>query len=307
MIVQNFEDLIGKTPLFRLKNMEEAIGSKAKIVAKMEHLNPTGSAKVRVAMQMIRDAESQGLLSSGSTIIEPTSGNTGISLAALAASKGYKAILTMPETMSVERQRLLKALGAEVVLTPGDRGMDGAIEKAKELNESIPKSFLPGQFDSPSNPKAHFLTTGPEIWEDSNGAVDAFVCTVGTGGTITGVGEYLKSKNKNIHIVAVEPKASPVLSGGEKGPHGIQGIGAGFIPAILNTNIYDAVSCKTEKESYRAARLLATKEGILAGISSGAALSCAMDLAKEERFLSKTIVVLLPDTGDRYLSTELFS
>lgn len=307
MIFENYGDMIGKTPLIHLKNIETEIGTKATILAKLEGLNPTGSAKVRVAFQMILDAEKSGRLSPGATIIEPTSGNTGIALAALAASKGYNAILTMPETMSPERQKLLKAYGASVVLTPGEDGMDGAIQKAVELNQSIPGSFLPGQFDSPSNPKAHFLTTGPEIWEDTNGKLDAFVCTVGTGGTMTGVGEFLKSKDDSIYIVAVEPKNSPVLSGGKKGSHGIQGIGAGFIPKVLNTSIYDAISCKTEEESYRAARLLATKEGILAGISSGAALSCAMDLAKDDAWNEKTIVVLLPDTGERYLSTELFS
>lgn len=306
MIYQSVKALIGKTPLLELFNIQKEVGAVARLLGKIEAFNPAGSAKDRVALQMVLDAEEKGLLSPGATIIEPTSGNTGIGLASIAACRGYRAIFTMPETMSVERQKLLRAYGADVILTDGKRGMAGAIEKAEELHRSIPKSFLPGQFDSPSNPKAHRLTTGPEIWEDTQGSVDIFISAVGTGGTVTGVGEYLKEKNSKIRIVAVEPAASPVLSQGKSGSHGIQGIGAGFLPGVLNTKIYDEVRCVTEEEAYRAARMMAQKEGVLVGISSGAALSVAIDIAKEERNLGKTVVVLLPDTGERYLSTPLF-
>jgi len=306
-IYENVSKLIGKTPLIRLEKLEKEWGSLATLVAKPEGLNPAGSAKDRVALQMLTDAEEKGLLREGSTVIEPTSGNTGIGLASLAALRGYKAVFTMPETMSRERQLLLKAYGAEIVLTDGAKGMAGAIEKAQELAESIEGSFLAGQFDNPSNAKAHFLTTGPEIWEDTDGTADVFVACVGTGGTITGTGEYLKGKNPAIRIVAVEPAKSAVLSGEKAGAHGIQGIGAGFIPKVLNTEIYDEIYKATEDEAYEASRLLAQKEGLLAGISSGAALSCAKALSLRAEMRGKTIVVLLPDTGERYLSTPLFS
>lgn len=306
-IYENVSQVIGKTPLIRLSKLEREWGSLSAIVAKPEGFNPAGSAKDRVALQMLLDAEENGLLREGATVIEPTSGNTGIGLASLAALRGYRAIFTMPETMSRERQLLLKAYGAEIVLTEGAKGMTGAIEKAKELSESIPQSFLAGQFENPSNSKAHYLTTGPEIWEDTDGKADLFVACVGTGGTITGTGEYLKEKKPEIKIVAVEPKKSPVLSGGSPAPHGIQGIGAGFIPKVLNTEIYDEIYCATEEDAFEASRELAKKEGILAGISSGAALACVKQLCTLKEVEGKMIVVLLPDTGERYLSTSLFS
>ncbi len=306
-IYENVSKLVGRTPLIRLSNLEKEWGSVAAVVAKAEGMNPAGSAKDRVALQMLLDAEEQGLLKEGATIIEPTSGNTGIGLASLAALRGYRAIFTMPETMSRERQLLLKAYGAEIVLTEGAKGMAGAIAKAEELAASIPNSFLAGQFENPSNSKAHFLTTGPEIWEDTDGKVDAFVACVGTGGTITGTGTYLKEKNPAIKVVAIEPAKSPVLSGGAAGAHGIQGIGAGFIPKVLDTEIYDEIYKATEEEAYETSRLLATEEGLLAGISSGAALACAKKLSQREEMRGKMIVVLLPDTGERYLSTPLFS
>lgn len=305
-IYENVSKIIGKTPLIRLSNLEKEWGALATVVAKVEGMNPAGSAKDRVALQMLLDAEEKGILKEGATIIEPTSGNTGIGLASLAALRGYKAIFTMPETMSRERQLLLKAYGAEIVLTPGAKGMAGAIAKAEELAASIEGSFLAGQFENPSNSKAHFLTTGPEIWEDTEGKVDAFVACIGTGGTITGTGAYLKEKNPAIKIVAIEPKSSAVLSGETAGSHGIQGIGAGFVPKVLNTEIYDEIYKATEEEAYEASRLLATKEGLLAGISSGAALACAKKLSQREEMRGKMIVVLLPDTGERYLSTPLF-
>lgn len=305
-IYENVSKIIGKTPLIRLSNLEKEWDALATVVAKVEGMNPAGSAKDRVALQMLLDAEEKGILKEGATIIEPTSGNTGIGLASLAALRGYRAIFTMPETMSRERQLLLKAYGAEIVLTPGAKGMAGAIEKAEELAASIEGSFLAGQFENPSNSKAHFLTTGPEIWEDTEGKVDAFVACVGTGGTITGTGAYLKEKNPAIKIVAIEPKSSAVLSGEKAGSHGIQGIGAGFVPKVLNTEIYDEIYKATEEEAYEASRLLATKEGLLAGISSGAALACAKKLSQREEMRGKMIVVLLPDTGERYLSTPLF-
>ncbi len=306
-IYENVSKIIGKTPLVRLSGLEKEWGSFATVVAKVEGMNPAGSAKDRVALQMLLDAEEKGLLKKGATIIEPTSGNTGIGLASLAALRGYRAIFTMPETMSRERQLLLKAYGAEIVLTEGAKGMAGAIAKAEELARSIEGSFLAGQFENPSNSKAHFLTTGPEIWEDTDGKVDAFVACVGTGGTVTGTGEYLKKMNPAIKIVAIEPKSSAVLSGEKAGPHGIQGIGAGFVPKVLNTEIYDEIYQATEEEAYEASRLLATKEGLLAGISSGAALAFAKKLSQREEMRGKMIVVLLPDTGERYLSTPLFS
>ena len=306
MLYKNVEELIGNTPLLELTRLTKKAGVSARILAKIEAFNPAGSAKDRVALQMILDAEKSGVLSPGSTIIEPTSGNTGIGLASLAAARGYRAILTMPETMSKERQALLRAYGDEVVLTPGSLGMDGAIAKAKELRETISSSFIPGQFESPSNPKAHYLTTGPEIWEDTKGKIDGFVSAVGTGGTITGTGRFLKEKNPNVKIIAVEPKGSPMLSQGKKGPHGIQGIGAGFIPEVLDLKLLDQILCRTEEEAYAAARLMAETEGVLVGISSGAALSAAIELAKKKDWSGKTIVALLPDTGERYLSTPLF-
>lgn len=300
-------ELIGKTPLMELVNFEKAVGvTDAVILAKLEFLNPAGSAKDRVALQMITDAEEQGILKPGATIIEPTSGNTGIGLAAIAAAKGYRTILTLPDTMSVERRKLLTAYGAQIVLTPGALGMAGAIAKAEELQREIPDSFIPGQFENPSNAKAHLLTTGPEIWEDTDGKVDIFVAGVGTGGTITGTGAYLKEKNPGIRIVGVEPAGSPVLSGGNAGPHGLQGIGAGFVPGVLNTEIYDEIIPVREEDAYRTGKLLARKEGILNGITSGAALHAAVCLAGRPENAGKTIVVLLPDSGDRYLSTPLF-
>ncbi|WP_287493319.1 cysteine synthase A [Sellimonas sp.] len=300
-------DMVGGTPLLEAKNLEREFGLKAKILMKLEYLNPAGSVKDRIARAMILDAREKGLLKEGATLIEPTSGNTGIGLASMAASLGYRLILTMPETMSVERRNILKAYGAEIVLTDGARGMTGAIEKAKELAQEIPDSFIPGQFENPVNPKAHIETTGPEIWEDTKGKVDIFVAGVGTGGTITGVGTYLKEKNPNVKIVAMEPSDSPVLSGGKPGPHKLQGIGAGFIPDTLDTEIYDEILTIGSEEAFSGARQIAQKEGVLVGISSGAAFAAAVKLAKRPENEGKTIVVLLPDSGDRYYSTPLFT
>ena len=305
-IYKNVAELIGRTPLLELSNTEKELELNSTVLAKLEYFNPAGSVKDRVALEMIEDAERKGILKKGSVIIEPTSGNTGIGLAAVAAAKGYKLIITMPETMSVERRKLIGAYGAELVLTDGAKGMNGAIEKAEELAKEIPDSIVAGQFVNPANPEAHRKTTGPEIWQDTDGNVDIFVAGVGTGGTITGTGEYLKSKNPNIKIIAVEPADSPVLSGGTAGAHGLQGIGAGFVPEVLNTEIYDEIITVTSDEAYKASRELAKREGVLVGISSGAALHAAIEIAKREENAGKTIVVLLPDTGDRYLSTELF-
>ena len=300
-------DLVGKTPLVELKRIEEKEGLQAKLIAKVESFNPAGSVKDRIAKAMIEDAEAKGLLKEGSAIIEPTSGNTGIGLAAAATVKGYRMILTMPETMSVERRNIVKAYGAEVVLTDGTKGMKGAIEKADELAKEIPNSFIAGQFVNPANPATHKKTTGPEIWEDTDGAVDIFVAGVGTGGTITGTGEYLKEKKPEVKIVAVEPASSPVLSEGVSGPHKIQGIGAGFVPETLNTSIYDEIIKVENEDAFETGKYLAAEEAILAGISSGAALYAAIQLAKREENKGKTIVVLLPDNGDRYYSTPLFA
>lgn len=300
-------DLVGKTPLVELKRIEEKEGLQAKLIAKVESFNPAGSVKDRIAKAMIEDAEAKGLLKEGSVIIEPTSGNTGIGLAAAATVKGYRMILTMPETMSVERRNIVKAYGAEVVLTDGTKGMKGAIEKADELAKEIPNSFIAGQFVNPANPETHKKTTGPEIWEDTDGAVDIFVAGVGTGGTITGTGEYLKEKKPEVKVVAVEPASSPVLSEGVSGPHKIQGIGAGFVPETLNTGIYDEIIKVENEDVFKTGRDLAAEEAILAGISSGAALYAAIQLAKREENKGKTIVVLLPDNGDRYYSTALFA
>lgn len=305
-IYTSVEELIGKTPLMEIRNIEREEGLEARVLVKLEYLNPAGSVKDRIARNMIQDAEEKGLLKPGATIIEPTSGNTGIGLAAIAASKGYRLILTMPETMSVERRNILKAYGAEIVLTEGARGMTGAIEKAEELSKEISGSFLTRQFENPANPDTHRKTTGPEIWEDTDGKVDIFVAGVGTGGTITGTGEYLKSQNPQVKVVAVEPSDSPVLSGGAPGPHKLQGIGAGFVPKALNTQVYDEILTLGSEESFAAAKLLAHKEGILVGISSGAALHGAMELARRPENKGKTIVVILPDSGDRYYSTPLF-
>lgn len=305
-IYKSVSELVGKTPLLELCNIESELNLKAKIFAKLEYFNPAGSVKDRVGLKMIEDAEEKGILKKGSVIIEPTSGNTGIGLAMVAASKGYRLIITMPETMSVERRKLIGAYGAELVLTDGSLGMSGAIQKAEELAKEIPNSIVAGQFVNPANPQAHFCTTGPETWEDTDGNVDIFVAGVGTGGTITGTGKYLKSKNKAIKIVGIEPCDSPVLSGGKAGPHPLQGIGAGFIPEILDTDILDKIVTVSGDEAFESARLLATKEGVLVGISSGAALHTAIELAKKEENKDKNIVVLLPDLGDRYLSTELF-
>lgn len=304
---KSLTELIGRTPLLELSNYEEKNGLEATVVGKLEYFNPAGSAKDRIARAMIEDAENKGLLSPGAVIIEPTSGNTGIGLAAVAAARGYRAILTMPETMSVERRNLLKAYGAEIVLTDGAKGMSGAIEKAEELAKEIPGAFIPGQFDNPANAEAHRATTGPEIWEDTEGKVDIFVAGVGTGGTITGVGRYLKEKNPKIKIVAVEPAGSPVLSGGKAGPHGLQGIGAGFIPAVLDTKIYDEIIGVENEAAYETGRAIAHTEGLLVGISAGAAVWAAAQLAKRPENKGKLIVALLPDTGDRYLSTPMFS
>ena len=305
-ICTSVEELIGKTPLMEIRNIEREEGLEARVLVKLEYLNPAGSVKDRIARNMIQDAEEKGLLKPGATIIEPTSGNTGIGLAAIAASKGYRLILTMPETMSVERRNILKAYGAEIVLTEGARGMTGAIEKAEELAKEISGSFLTRQFENPANPEAHRKTTGPEIWQDTDGKVDILVAGVGTGGTITGTGEYLKSQNPQVKVVAVEPSDSPVLSGGAPGPHKLQGIGAGFVPKALNTQVYDEILTLGSEESFAAAKLLAHKEGILVGISSGAALHGAMELARRPENKGKTIVVILPDSGDRYYSTPLF-
>lgn len=306
-IYKSITELIGKTPLLELVNFRKNNGLNARIIAKLEYFNPAGSVKDRIAMAMISEAEANGKIKAGATIIEPTSGNTGIGLAAVATSKGYKVILTMPETMSIERRNLLKAYGAELVLTDGAKGMKGAIEKAKELSETIPNSFIPGQFENWANPAIHRSTTGPEIWEDTDGTVDIFVAGVGTGGTITGVGEFLKSKNPEIKIVAVEPASSAVLSNESPGPHKIQGIGAGFIPDVLNASIYDEIIPVENEAAFEMSRNLSKTEGILVGISSGAALYAASELAKRSENEGKTIVVLLPDTGERYLSTQLFS
>lgn len=305
-VYEKLSDLIGSTPLLKLSNYMKAEKLDATILAKLEYFNPAGSAKDRIAKAMIDDAEAKGLLKEGSVIIEPTSGNTGIGLASVAAARGYRIILTMPETMSVERRNLLKAYGAELVLTDGAKGMKGAIAKAEELKAEIPNSFIPGQFVNMANPKAHYETTGPEIWNDTDGNVDIFVAGVGTGGTISGVGKYLKEKNPNVKIVAVEPATSPVLSKGVAGPHKIQGIGAGFVPATLNTEIYDEVFPVENEAAFATGKEIARKEGVLVGISSGAALYAASEIAKRPENKGKTIVVFLPDTGDRYLSTPLF-
>ena len=306
-IYKSIEELIGRTPLMELTNLEQKLELQAKLIAKVEALNPGGSAKDRVAKRMVEDAEKAGILKAGATIIEPTSGNTGIGLAVMAAARGYRAIIVMPDSMSMERRLLMTAFGAELVLTEGAKGMTGAIEKAEELAKEIPNSFIPGQFDNPSNPAAHYETPGPEIWEDTEGKVDIFVAGIGTGGTITGTGRYLKEQNPDVKIIGVEPASSPLLTKGEAGPHGLQGIGANFVPSILDTEIYDEVITVTEEEAYEAGRSIARTEGLLAGISAGAALHAAVEVAKRPENAGKTIVVLLPDTGDRYLSTPMFS
>ena len=306
-IYTSSDELIGKTPILELTHLEKKYDLKAKILAKLEYFNPAGSVKDRIAKAMIDDAEQSGKLKAGSVIIEPTSGNTGIGLAAVAAARGYRIIIVMPETMSVERRQLIKAYGAELVLTDGAKGMKGAIAKAEELAKEIPNSFIPGQFINPANPKAHYLTTGPEIYEDTDGNVDIFVAGVGTGGTITGVGKYLKSKNPKIRVVAVEPESSAVLSTGVPGAHKIQGIGAGFVPDVLDTKIYDEIIAVSNEDAFETGRLIGKNEGVLVGISSGAAVYAALELAKRSENEGKTIVVLLPDMGDRYLSTPLFS
>ncbi|MBQ7278717.1 MAG: cysteine synthase A [Clostridia bacterium] len=305
-IYESVEELIGGTPLLELRKVEEAYGLGVRLVAKLEYLNPAGSAKDRVAKEMLDEAEAAGRLGPGAVIIEPTSGNTGIGLACVGAARGYRVILTMPETMSLERRQLIKAYGAEIVLTEGSKGMTGAIEKAEALAREIPGSFIPGQFVNPANPKAHREHTGPEIWADTEGQVDIFVAGVGTGGTITGVGEYLKARNPRIQVVGVEPATSAVLSGGRAGAHGLQGIGAGFVPEVLNTQIYDEIIPVTDEDAYAVGRDIGRKEGILVGISSGAAAFGAITLARRPENAGKTIVVLLPDTGDRYLSTPMF-
>ena len=305
MIYNSISQLIGKTPLLELTGIQNALGLSARVLAKLEFCNPAGSAKDRVALAMIEDAEKKGLLTEGSVIIEPTSGNTGIGLACVAAPRGYRTIIVMPDSMSMERRLLMRAYGAELVLTPGTQGMQGAIEKAAELAAQIPGSFIPAQFENPANPQAHFNTTGPEIWQDTDGNVDIFVAGVGTGGTITGTGKYLRAQNPQVQIVAVEPAASPLLSRGMAGPHGLQGIGANFIPDVLDTGVYDTVIPVTEEEAYAASRLAGKKDGILVGISSGAALHAAITLARQPENAGKTIVALLPDTGERYLSTPM--
>ena len=306
-IYTSADQLIGNTPLLELTHLEEAYGLKAAILAKLEYLNPAGSVKDRIAKAMIDDAEQKGLLKKGSVIIEPTSGNTGIGLASVAAARGYRIIIVMPETMSVERRQLMKAYGAELVLTEGAKGMKGAIAKADELAKEIPNSFVPGQFVNPANPNAHFETTGPEIWEDTDGKVDIFVAGVGTGGTITGTGKFLKSKNPAVKVVAVEPKTSAVLSTGVAGPHKIQGIGAGFVPEVLDTKVYDEIIAVDNDDAFKTGKEFGRREGVLVGISSGAAIWAAIELAKRPENEGQTIVVLLPDTGDRYLSTPLFA
>lgn len=305
-IYKSVEELIGKTPLVELSNLEKKLELNATLLAKVEAGNPGGSAKDRVAKRMVEDAEKAGLLKAGATIIEPTSGNTGIGLAVMAAARGYRAIIVMPDTMSMERRLLMTAFGAELVLTEGAKGMKGAIEKAEELAKEIPNSFIPGQFDNPSNPAAHYETTGPEIWEDTDGKVDIFVAGIGTGGTITGTGKYLKEKNPNVQIIGVEPASSPLLTKGVAGAHGLQGIGANFVPSILNREIYDEIILVTDEDAYEAGRSIARNEGLLVGISAGAALHAAVEAAKRPENASKNIVVLLPDTGDRYLSTKMF-
>ena len=306
-IYSSADQLIGGTPLLELTHIEKAYGLEAKILAKLEYFNPGGSVKDRIAKAMIEDAEAKGLLKEGSVIIEPTSGNTGIGLASVAAARGYRIIIVMPETMSIERRQIMKAYGAELVLTEGAAGMKGAIAKADELAREIPNSFIPGQFVNPANPKAHFEHTGPEIWDDTDGKVDIFVAGVGTGGTITGIGQYLKSKNPAVKVVAVEPKTSAVLSTGKAGPHKIQGIGAGFVPDVLDTKIYDEIIPVENDDAFATGKLIGKREGVLVGISSGAATWAAIELAKRPENKGKTIVVLLPDTGDRYLSTPLFA
>ena len=306
-IYHSADELIGRTPLLELTHLEKELALSARILAKLEYFNPAGSVKDRVARAMIDDAQSRGLLAPGATIIEPTSGNTGIGLSAVAAARGYRMVVVMPDSMSVERRQLMKAYGAELVLTPGAKGMKGAIEKAEELRKEIPGSFVAGQFTNEANPRAHYETTGPEIYRDTDGAVDIFVAGVGTGGTVTGVGRYLKEKNPAVRVVAVEPASSPVLSGGAAGPHKIQGIGAGFVPAVLDTKIYDEIIPVENEDALAAGRLIGKKEGVLVGISSGAALHAALVLARRPENAGKNIVVLFPDTGDRYLSTPLFS
>ena len=305
-VYNSFSELVGNTPIIKLCNLKNIMGLNAQIYAKLEFFNPCGSVKDRIALKMIEDAEKSGTLKQGGTVIEPTSGNTGIGLAAVCATKGYKAIIVMPETMSVERQKLIKAYGAEIVLTEGKKGMSGAIEKAEELNKQIDGSIIAGQFENSSNPKTHFETTGPEIYEALNGEIDCFVAGVGSGGTLSGTGEFLKQKNENIKVIAVEPERSPVLSKGISGAHGIQGIGAGFVPQNLNTKIYDEVLAVSDEEAMEFARMLCKSEGLCVGISSGAALCAAVKLAKRKEFLGKNIVIVLPDSGNRYLSTELF-
>ncbi len=306
MLIHSVAELIGRTPLLAAKLLKKECALQAEVLLKLEGMNPAGSVKDRVARQMIEDAERDGTLRPGGTVIEPTSGNTGIGLAAICAAKGYRLIITMPDTMSVERQKLMTAYGAQLILTDGKRGMAGAIEKAQDICAQTDGAIVAGQFTNPSNPKAHTLTTGPEIWEDTDGKVDIFVAGVGTGGTITGTGRYLKEQNSSIRVVAVEPADSPVLSGGTAGAHGLQGIGAGFVPEVLDTSVYDEVVCVTTEQAYDASRLLAKTEGVLVGISSGAALHAALTLAADPQNAGKTIVCLLPDTGDRYLSTALF-
>ncbi len=305
-IYKNIEELIGKTPLLELTHLEEIHNLDAKVLAKVEFLNPGGSAKDRVAKKMVEDAEAKGLLKPGATIIEPTSGNTGIGLAVMAAARGYRAIIVMPDSMSMERRMLMTAFGAELVLTEGAKGMAGAIAKAEELAKEIPGAFIPGQFDNPANPQAHYETTGPEIYEDTDGKVDIFVAGIGTGGTITGVGRYLREKNPDVQIIGVEPASSPLLTEGRAGSHGLQGIGANFVPSILDTKLYNEIIPVKEEEAYAAGRAVAQKEGLMVGISSGAAIHAALEVAKRPENKGKTIVVLLPDTGDRYLSTPMF-